>query len=410
MKPELYMRQEKDAVDLFAAFLNVTSMEATEKNFNKLRKEIDRARKRIMKEVKMKKMQGVSVVRHPFFQKRGSYDGEKMVVALRIQAKDPEAYEQIVRFAKRLGFKEKSMSMVAGYYDMESDIKGKDILGRWNVIARGTNNRGTIEEFEIERPSTHDSMSHVVGRKVAGGKQMVAGNKEYVIWGIPEGQSSETVLLARIQGEPITSMSDARKYKDVLEKKYGARKTRIQTIDMEGEFDWLKSTGLRASEGREKLAGELLKLAKSIVSVGINDLEVGDTVHLVVEARRTYAENTAPSGRQIKQAVQITRIDPKAHFVRNKRGKTGRLYIRNGVPFDLTLGKRQYDVVKLVKIEALKMKRGDRIKYIDSSLPHGMTFDKVQKASGNKVVTKKGETYDKDELHWDGFSWTNEKR
>ena len=50
------MRRERDAVDLFAAFLNVTSMEATEKNFATLRKAVSRAEKRIVKEVKMKKM------------------------------------------------------------------------------------------------------------------------------------------------------------------------------------------------------------------------------------------------------------------------------------------------------------------------------------------------------------------
>ena len=87
MKPELFMRKEKDAIDVFAAFMNVNSMQATESNFAGLRKEVDRAEKRIMKEVRMKKMNGVSVGRHPYFQKRGSFDGEKMVVALRIDFK-----------------------------------------------------------------------------------------------------------------------------------------------------------------------------------------------------------------------------------------------------------------------------------------------------------------------------------
>lgn len=143
MRPELYMRRERAAVDLFAAFMNVTSMNATEQNFAKLRKEISRAEKRIVKEVRMKRMEGVSVGRHPFFQSRGSYDGEKMVVPLRISfnKEGTQYYDDVVRFAKRLGFKEKAMALVA----------------------RGTNNRGMIEEFDL-RP-THDSMSHMVSKE-----------------------------------------------------------------------------------------------------------------------------------------------------------------------------------------------------------------------------------------------------
>lgn len=154
MRPQLYIRRERDAVDLFAAFMNVTSMDATEQNFAKLRRVVSRAEKRIVKEVRMKKMDGVSVGKHPFFQKRGSYDGEKMVVPLRISF-TPEGmqyYDDIVKFARRLGFKEKAMA----------------------VIARGTNNRGTIEEFDVKRPNTHDSMSHMVGRKVARELLMIA--------------------------------------------------------------------------------------------------------------------------------------------------------------------------------------------------------------------------------------------
>jgi len=147
MRPELFMRKERDAIDLFAAFLNVGSMQATQANFGKLRKVLDKAAKRAMKEVRMKRMSGVSVGRHPFFQERGSYDGEKMVVARRISF-DQEGmgrYDDVARFVKRLGFKEKAMA----------------------ITARGTNNRGRIEELDYDRNVTHSDMSDVVGRKVA---------------------------------------------------------------------------------------------------------------------------------------------------------------------------------------------------------------------------------------------------
>jgi len=150
-RPELFMRREKDAIDLFAAFIGANSMDATESNFAKLRKKVSQAEKRIMKEVRMKKMQGVSVGKHPYFQQRGSFDGEKMVVALRISFdnKGSEHMDAIENFAKRLGFTDKAMTIA-------SDIEG-----------RGTNNRGRIEELDNHRPVTHSDMSDVVKRKVA---------------------------------------------------------------------------------------------------------------------------------------------------------------------------------------------------------------------------------------------------
>lgn len=145
MKPELFMRKEKDALDLFAAFLNVGSMQATRSNFAKLRKALDKAEKRVVKEVRMKRMDGVSVGVHPYFRKRGSYDGEKMVVALRVSftPEGMEHYGDVAKFARRLGFKEASM----------------------NVMARGTNNRGRIEELDHHRPVSHSDMSEVAGKK-----------------------------------------------------------------------------------------------------------------------------------------------------------------------------------------------------------------------------------------------------
>jgi hypothetical protein len=115
MKPELYMRREKNAIDLFAAFLSVSSMQATEQNFDKLRKPIKRAESRLIKEIRMKSMNGVSIGRHPYFQSRGSYDGEKMVVALRVSFNNQgmEHYKEVVDFVKNLGFIEKSLALTA---------------------------------------------------------------------------------------------------------------------------------------------------------------------------------------------------------------------------------------------------------------------------------------------------------
>lgn len=75
-------------------------------------------------------------------------------------------------------------------------------------------------------------------------RELTAG-KEYVIWGIPKDGTSDTLLLGTVEGKPITDLGDARKYVKLLANKYGAKRLRIQTIDLEGEFDWLKETGLK---------------------------------------------------------------------------------------------------------------------------------------------------------------------
>jgi len=75
---------------------------------------------------------------------------------------------------------------------------------------------------------------------VAVAKEVVAGNKEYAIWGIPKGGSSDTLLLATPQGKPIESRAEANKFVKLLQDKYGARNVRVQEIDLSGELDWMK--------------------------------------------------------------------------------------------------------------------------------------------------------------------------
>ena len=77
-------------------------------------------------------------------------------------------------------------------------------------------------------------------------KEVVAG-KEYAIWGIPQGQHEDTLLVAMPNGKPITDKNEAKRIVALLEKKYGATKVRIQEIDLSGELDWMKETGLKAS-------------------------------------------------------------------------------------------------------------------------------------------------------------------
>lgn len=96
----------------------------------------------------------------------------------------------------------------------------------------------------VSRTDRTDRTDRIAG-KVA--REILAGRKEYAIWGIPKGETSETLLLAMPQGKPIEDMATAKRLEKLLVEKYGARRTRIQEIDMEGELDWMRETGLKGS-------------------------------------------------------------------------------------------------------------------------------------------------------------------
>ena len=68
---------------------------------------------------------------------------------------------------------------------------------------------------------------------------------EYVIWGCPPGQTEETLLLARVEGETITDRQAAQRYVKTLEQKHGCTKTRIQEINLDEPLDFLRTAGLR---------------------------------------------------------------------------------------------------------------------------------------------------------------------
>ncbi len=62
--------------------------------------------------------------------------------------------------------------------------------------------------------------------------------KEYVIWGIPKGETDEQILLACVKGEAIRDGAWAGRLASLLETKYGATKTRVQEVNMDGKLDW----------------------------------------------------------------------------------------------------------------------------------------------------------------------------
>ena len=241
MKQELFMRKEKGAIDLFAAFMNVNSMQATEQNFSVLRKEVDRAEKRIMKEVRMKRMKGVSVGRHPFFQKRGSFDGEKMVVALRIQftSQGEEYYSDIAKFIAGLGFKEKAMALAS-------------------KTARGTNNRGRIEEFDYDRSTTHLFMSDVVNG--------ITENMEEVV-------KNRQMMARSSKKKPLNR---DRRMKEVFKKDAPKRRGEMPppTKKFKDKTKYDRKRQEKYSMDNDKIAAELVKLAKDLIARPEQELSV----------------------------------------------------------------------------------------------------------------------------------------
>ncbi len=60
------------------------------------------------------------------------------------------------------------------------------------------------------------------------GQKIDESKKEFVIWGIPPGKSSEDILYTKAK-----SMSIAKKILKVLTDKHGVKKARIQVLDLE---------------------------------------------------------------------------------------------------------------------------------------------------------------------------------
>ncbi len=54
---------------------------------------------------------------------------------------------------------------------------------------------------------------------------------EYAIWGIPPGQSDETLLVAMPGGKPITSAFQANRLAELMADKHKCTKVRVQKLD-----------------------------------------------------------------------------------------------------------------------------------------------------------------------------------
>jgi hypothetical protein len=91
-----------------------------------------------------------------------------------------------------------------------------------------------------------ERVENMLGVKLSSVKKVAS--KEYVIWGIPEGQNEEALLLEAPGGKKITDRNEAAKFVNLLESKYKARKVRIQELDLSKELDWLGETGLKGKK------------------------------------------------------------------------------------------------------------------------------------------------------------------
>ncbi len=65
--------------------------------------------------------------------------------------------------------------------------------------------------------------------------------KEYQVWGVPDGQDTETLLVARFGGEFITDRQVAERLATVCRDKFGATAVRIGETDMGSPPDFTKA-------------------------------------------------------------------------------------------------------------------------------------------------------------------------
>jgi hypothetical protein len=60
--------------------------------------------------------------------------------------------------------------------------------------------------------------------------------KEYIIWGIPPNQESETILVS--EKANIKTMRQANETVELLTSKHGCKACRVQVIDFSEPFAW----------------------------------------------------------------------------------------------------------------------------------------------------------------------------
>jgi len=61
-------------------------------------------------------------------------------------------------------------------------------------------------------------------------------SKEYIVWGIPRGKDDEEVLYTKAKSE-----GEAKKIAKYLSVKFGAKKTRVQILDLTTKIDFTKA-------------------------------------------------------------------------------------------------------------------------------------------------------------------------
>jgi len=67
---------------------------------------------------------------------------------------------------------------------------------------------------------------------------------EYIIWGIPNGETEETILLTKFMDKLITDKETANSLGKILIKKYGVTKLRIHEFSLNEKPDFTKTLNI----------------------------------------------------------------------------------------------------------------------------------------------------------------------
>lgn len=136
-----------------------------------------------------------------------------------------------------------------------------------------------------------------------------SGAVEYAIWGVPPGEREEDLLIAMPGGKPITSKSQAEKYKQAAIAK-GATKVRIQTVDLStppnfGQFESVDAI----LEAKRKAKGIFRTGDNGVFFIANKDIDKGKVAKTDARMEKKYGKGFS----KLSAGEKLKRIKSAAH-------------------------------------------------------------------------------------------------
>jgi Fe2+ transport system protein B len=127
---------------------------------------------------------------------------------------------------------EQNQAMITGVAEI---LRGVDDMANRKTLAFNMMDKFRREGVPFQKQQFL-SMCGIPGSMMIEAKLNEA--KEYVIWGIPPGKTHEDILYTKAE-----TISEARKVVEILTKKHGCKKVRIQVLDLSQDTDFSQEFG-----------------------------------------------------------------------------------------------------------------------------------------------------------------------